>query len=163
MSTSLYLGAEVSSRLLLPTVPVAGPVPPLASRSLPGPSRENLTANNGPWRILRTIYDDPKPTIIEESAETSPPPEPEVRPWGSETRLTLRRFQVQDDHPELDSSTGHLEVKVQLPARELTWHSEWDVHSDRMNFYYLFKRELRENGKLIRERKWQGTIPRDHQ
>jgi len=159
MSTSLYLGAEVSSRLLLPTVPVAGPVPPLASRSLPGPSREANSGNNKPWRILRTIYDDPKPTIIEESAESKP----DVRPWGSQTRLTFRRFQVQDDHPELASATGHMEWKVQLPARELTWHSEWDVHSDKTNFYYLFKRELRENDKLIRERTWQETIARDHQ
>ena len=70
---------------------------------------------------------------------------------------------MQDDHPELASSTGHIDVKIQLPARDLAWHSEWDVHSDKTNFYYLFKRELRENGKLIRERQWEETIPRDHQ
>jgi uncharacterized protein len=163
MSTSLYLGAEVPSRLLLPTVPVGGPAPPLASKSLPRTSGERVGSNNSPWRILRTIYDDPKPTIIEEGSEGSTPPTLRVRPWGSQTRSALRRFQVQDDHPDLASSTGHIDLKVQLPARELTWHSEWDVHSDKANFYYLFKRELRENGKLIRKRTWQETIPRDHQ
>src|SRR5262249_39928350 len=54
MSTSLYLGGKDPSRLLLPTVPVVGPVPPLASKALPGISEPS--ANNGPWRIQRTLY-----------------------------------------------------------------------------------------------------------
>jgi hypothetical protein len=37
------------------------------------------------------------------------------------------------------------------------------VRSDKTNFYYLLARQLHENGKLIRERKWQEAIPRDHQ
>jgi hypothetical protein len=35
--------------------------------------------------------------------------------------------------------------------------------SDRENFYYTYTRRALENGKLIREKTWKETIPRDHQ
>jgi hypothetical protein len=76
---------------------------------------------------------------------------------------THRVFELRDDHPELASYTGGNDFRVQLPQRELTWHNEWDIRSDVANFYYRFKRELREDGKIIREKEWKETVPRDHQ
>jgi hypothetical protein len=52
---------------------------------------------------------------------------------------------------------------VDLPGRNLRWTGTLDVRSDKTNFYYKFRRQLRKNGQLIREKKWQETIPRDHQ
>ena len=88
---------------------------------------------------------------------------PQVWPWGRYSGRYHRAMQVQDDHPELASYTGSNDFRVQLPNRELIWHSEWDLHSDTGNFYYLFRRQLSENGKVIREKEWKETIPRDHQ
>jgi hypothetical protein len=84
-------------------------------------------------------------------------------PWGDYSGFGFRRLEVSDNHPELASYTGQNEFKLQRPERDLHWHSEWDIHSDKTNFYYRFKRELQENGKLIREKEWKETIPRDHQ
>jgi predicted acyl esterase len=160
MSTSLYLGGKEPSQLLLPTVPVTGPLPSLAAKSVP--SRGEYSANNGPWRIVRALYDVSKPTIVEEKSR--PSGKPRVHTWGTETRDSLHRFQVDDDHPELASYSGHYEFEFHLASSRLvTWRTDWDVHSDKTNFYYLLTRQLRENGKLIRKRKWQETIPRDHQ
>src|SRR5581483_8496278 len=89
MSTSLYLGGKRPSRLLLPTVPVTGPVPGIASKALPA-SSEHI-ANNGPWRVSRTIYDVPRLTIVEEVSRGTPIARP--HPWGKETRTSLGRFQ----------------------------------------------------------------------
>ena len=38
-----------------------------------------------------------------------------------------------------------------------------DLTSDQRNFYYTFQRKLTQGGKLVRERKWTETIPRDWQ
>ena len=159
MTTSLYLGGREPSRLLLPTVPITSPLPAPTFQAVPAVPEHR--ANNGPWRVQRTLYDQPKPTIIEEGRTDYGPKQ--QWPWGSYSRSISHDFAVPDDHPELASYTGHNNLKVQLPGRELLWLTEWDIHGDKTNFYYFFKRELRENGKLIREKQWQETIARDHQ
>ena len=73
------------------------------------------------------------------------------------------RFEVQDAHPDIASAHGEGETDVDLPGRNLRWTDTLDVRSDKTNFYYKFRRQLRKNGQLIREKKWQETIPRDHQ
>jgi hypothetical protein len=52
---------------------------------------------------------------------------------------------------------------VALPGRALVWGVVLNLKSDENNFYYHFERTLTENGKMIREKKWDETIPRDHQ
>ena len=44
-----------------------------------------------------------------------------------------------------------------------TWQAELDFSSDRENFYYRYTRRLLENGELLREKRWEETIPRDFQ
>jgi hypothetical protein len=50
-----------------------------------------------------------------------------------------------------------------LTGRILIWSVVIDFSSDLHNFYYHSERHLTENGKLIREKSWNDTIPRDHQ
>jgi len=73
------------------------------------------------------------------------------------------RFEVKDAHPEIASAHGEGEADVDLPDRKLCWTVTLDVRSDKTNFYYKFRRRLRKNGQVIREKTWQETIPRDHQ
>jgi hypothetical protein len=52
---------------------------------------------------------------------------------------------------------------VNLPNRALVWSVVLDLRSDDKNFYYHFERHLIENGKPLRDKTWEETIPRDHQ
>jgi len=157
MTTSLYVGGEQASRLLLPTVPLASPLPAPNFKSLP-PIKE-ATSVSPTWTLQRSMFG--KPTTIETG--TKDYSRKRQWPWGDYSGFGFRRLEVSDNHPELASYTGQNEFKLQRPERDLHWHSEWDIHSDKTNFYYRFKRELQENGKLIREKEWKETIPRDHQ
>jgi hypothetical protein len=54
-------------------------------------------------------------------------------------------------------------VTLQGGKRVLAWRALHDMRSDDRNFYLNVTRELSENGKLIRRKQWQSTVPRDGQ
>jgi hypothetical protein len=58
---------------------------------------------------------------------------------------------------------GEAATAVKLKDRTLTWSVNLDLTSDQRNFYYSFQRRLTQGSKLVRERKWTETIPRDLQ
>jgi hypothetical protein len=58
---------------------------------------------------------------------------------------------------------GEAVMTVKLKDRELVWRTVQNTHSDQKNFYIEVKRQLTENGKEIRSRQWQTTVPRDGQ
>lgn len=166
MTTSLYLGGAraQASRLLLPTVPVVSALPPPHFRSV-APSDRPMSPQSGPppsqarWTLQRGEHG--KPTIVEEGRGQWS--KPQAWPWALYSGRSHRVFAVQDEHPELASYTGFVDLREQFPRRELIWHTEWNVHSDRTNFYYDLKRELLENDKVIRTKEWQDAVARDHQ
>jgi uncharacterized protein len=165
MTTSLYLGGrDDPSRLLLPVVPTAGPMP--APRFNPVVQPEHSTSHqpaqqpSPAWTLYRSEFG--RPTVIE-SGRKEGWSKPQNWPWGSYYNRSFRSFEIQDDHPEAASHGGSNDFRVQLPERELVWHSEWNLHSDTTNFYYRFQRQLSENGKIIRQKEWTATVPRDHQ
>jgi hypothetical protein len=43
------------------------------------------------------------------------------------------------------------------------WRGELSIASDATHFHYRFRRTLSENGRTVRERGWEASIPRDHQ
>lgn len=163
MTTSLYLGGDHASHLLLPMVPVSGSLPPphfnpVAKLNQPA-SVEPIRPPSPAWTLKRSEFG--QPTTVEFGVRHLS--RPKLWPWGSYRTLNFRTFEVQDDHPESASYVGENEFRVISTKRELTWHIEWNLHSDTTNFYYLFRRELRENGKIIRQKEWKDTIARDHQ
>jgi hypothetical protein len=58
---------------------------------------------------------------------------------------------------------GEAESVFTLLGRTLTWRGHQLVTTDKKNFYYTSTRELLKDGKSIKSRTWQETIPRDHQ
>jgi glutamyl/glutaminyl-tRNA synthetase len=54
-------------------------------------------------------------------------------------------------------------MDLELPGRTVSWEAELSFTSDRANFYYTYRRRLIENGRLLREKAWTDTIPRDFQ
>jgi hypothetical protein len=84
-------------------------------------------------------------------------------PWGEERSQEAIRYEVDDDNPAEARMNGTHRMEVDLPGRKLVWEAELDFRSDRDYFHYSYFRRLTENGKPVREKTWQETIPRDHQ
>ena len=83
-------------------------------------------------------------------------------PWGKATHSEVIIREVQDDRPDRASVSSDMKTTVQLENRSLTWQGILRLSSDRENFYYTYTRRLLENGRLVREKTWEETIPRDH-
>ncbi|MFZ0738978.1 MAG: CocE/NonD family hydrolase [Candidatus Acidiferrales bacterium] len=163
MTTALRLGGNDATHMILPVVPLDNglprPVfqPPEPSDRAPGvhgagdylPGELWTKTQDGFNHVTRLDWWDGK-TFTE-------------FPWGKTSHQDKMHFEVQDAHSETASFHGVGESTVELPGRDLLWRDVLDFRSDKVNFYYDFKRELYLNGQLIREKSWQATIPRDHQ
>jgi len=53
-------------------------------------------------------------------------------------------------------------MSLTLPIAVI-YYLSFDVLSDEKDFHVIFKREIFENDKLVRQREWQETIPRNFQ
>ena len=84
-------------------------------------------------------------------------------PWGTERTFETIRYEVKDEAPADAQVLGTHRMEVELPGRKLVWDAELSFRSDRQNFLYSYRRRLTENGKLVREKTWTQTIPRDYQ
>jgi putative CocE/NonD family hydrolase len=84
-------------------------------------------------------------------------------PWGEERNSESITYDAKDGEPDKASVRGEYSTVVTLPGRTLRWESAVVFRSDRDNFHYSAVRRLFENGTLIREKKWDDTIPRDLQ
>jgi hypothetical protein len=154
MTTSLQLGGDRASHLVLPVVSAESPLlPPRFSAPSGSPEPRYAAA---PWSLQ--TFEFGKPARFESGVSGT-----EKFPWGQKSESGRLTYQIQDDHPEAASYRGEYETSVQLQNRKVVWRSHFDLHSDQTYFYFQFKRELMENGKLIREKTWKETVPRDHQ
>ena len=166
MTTSLRLGGDDGSRIDLPVVPNASPSPIPALRA-PEPSTDaeaaksselNLSSNvpGLSWRVSH----DP---ALQQSTVDWRGGSTDDYPWGREETREHLVYQADDLHPEKSSAHGEVEMEITLKNRKLLWRGILTAESDRQFFYVGFKRELLENGKLIRTREWKATVPRDNQ
>jgi hypothetical protein len=71
------------------------------------------------------------------------------------------RYEVDDDHPAEASARGEARTEVHLPDRLLIFSSVLDLDGDTESLRYRFRRELRKDGELIRERSWERRFRRD--
>jgi uncharacterized protein len=81
--------------------------------------------------------------------------------WGRETDEEYLRYEVNDDRPATSSVHGEARTEIHLDGRMLIISSVLDLDSDEQSLNYRFRRELREDGLLIRERSWERRYPRD--
>ncbi|HVR72374.1 MAG TPA: CocE/NonD family hydrolase [Vicinamibacteria bacterium] len=155
MTTSLYVGAEASSRLVLPVMPFEPrPTPDFVTVPMGQPQ----AAGTWPGRY-RTIRDDVRQaTRVEWSGESE-----STAPWGRVFDRERLTYEVEDARPESASIRGEAEQEVHLPGRVLSWKAFLELVSDRERFRYRLRRQLSENGRVVRERTWEEAIPRDHQ
>jgi uncharacterized protein len=83
--------------------------------------------------------------------------------WGRMNDHEQMSYELKDSDPESSTVHGEGSTTVELPDRKLVWGVVLDLRSDAKNFYYHFERHLSENGKEIRKKTWDDTIPRDNQ
>jgi putative CocE/NonD family hydrolase len=155
MTMSLHVE---DSSLVLPVVPVeGGSVPRFGSpATTPIPTDVTREGHIQPtaWTIDR----------FDGTAMASWKGEEETRfPWGRMRSIEYLRFKVADDRPDLAAALGEGDLHVTLPGRTLQWRTRLSLRSDAETFRYRYRRTLAENGRVIRERTWEESIPRDFQ
>ena len=167
MTTTLRVGGDSGSRIELPVVPAAGPrSAPVFARvegamgaAAPG-GEEGLNLSSNVPGLKWTVSRDPaaQTASVEWRGGSST-----TFDWGREDVREVMIFKADDLHPESSSVHGEAETTILLPGRELRWLGVLDTTSDRENFYVGYRRELYQNGALLRLREWKSTVPRDGQ
>jgi uncharacterized protein len=162
VTTSLHLGKQ--TRLLLPVAPHEKRPVPKFSVPLPDPILAGFTtldsgniSGYGEIGIIERNTSSRTTKIVATNSGG------DRYPWGTERYTESITHQTNDDHPEQTSMTGTHKMTVELKGRTLVWEADLSFRSDLENFYYSYTRRLLENGKLVREKQWTDTIPRDFQ
>jgi uncharacterized protein len=162
MTTTLQLGGANPSWLELPVVPVQAPAKPVfdALVNEPAPKGEvEWSGSTWPPKVWTVTHDLlTNSTRVFWSADDSG-----KFPFGVMKDYEEMSYEASDDHPEISSMHGVGSTSVDLSGRALVWSVVLNLKSDQTNFYYHFERTLTENGKEIRHKVWDETIPRDHQ
>ena len=163
MTTTLRLGPG-ASRVVLPVVPHAPrPVPhflsPSESPQLPGFETLDTGTSSG-YGEISSVDRNPQTGEVTATATNTGG---QRYPWGVERYRETIRHSVKDADPAKASMTGSHRMEVELPGRTLLWEAELSFSSDKDDFHYSYRRRLSENGKLVREKTWEDTIPRDYQ
>ena len=160
MTTSLNLGGNDGSRLVLPVVAMPGAVPPPFSPPRPSEKRADIRGTGDTWPGDWTLARDEahqKSNVglnLKFQAEF---------PWVRLTGYEKLSYETDDLHPELSSVRGEKELSYALKERTLTWRGHLVLSSDVKNFYYKYTRELLKDGQMVRSKTWEETVPRDHQ
>ena len=161
MTTSLWLGGLNTSRLELPFVPLESPARshfavPEKETPLAGVTSEGDTWPPQDWTVTRDVLAGS--TRVAWSGNDS-----SKYPWGKLKDHEQMSYVVADAKPAVSEVHGEGSTTVELPGRTLVWSVVLNLRSDAQNFYYHFERHLTENGKPLRDKTWEETIPRDHQ
>jgi hypothetical protein len=160
MTTSLRLGGEQGSRVLLPIVPVHGTEVTTLKPPEPSEERKDVQTVGFPWPGEWTVLRDEgrqKSTVHWRGKDES------TFPWGKETDFESLQYDVEDASPEKCAVKGEAESIFALKGRTLTWRGHLSVTTDEKNFYYRYTRDVLKDGKMVKTKTWEEAIPRDHQ
>jgi uncharacterized protein len=165
MTTSLNLGGPQPTRIELPVIPPgtrAGPQfrtpdpdPSYASAGYGGYQSETVSGYPEIGVVTRNYLDGTVRAVAENAGTMS-------YPWGKIHYSERIEHKADDRHPEAAGVVSEVTQTITLPDRILRFEGVLDFHSDLQNFYYTYTRRLLRDGELVRERKWQETIPRDY-
>jgi uncharacterized protein len=164
MTTTLNLGGPDPTRLILPVVPAATRptpkfLPPEDEPGLAGFETLDAGTTSG-YGEISSVDRNPQTRTARVVATNNGGTK---YPWGTERTTESIVHESQDDHPEATSVTGEYSTTLELKGRTLRWESRVTVRSDQTSFHYTQVRRLLQDGKLLREKTWEDTIPRDFQ
>jgi hypothetical protein len=83
--------------------------------------------------------------------------------WGRVVDEEYLRYQVSDADPAHAAARGEARTEIHLPDRLLVFSSVLELDSDVTSLQYRYRRELREDGLLVRERSWERQFRRTKQ
>jgi hypothetical protein len=163
MTTSVMLGGEAASRIVLPRVPVHGPAAPALAAPEPIEAPPQIkgiggggAAWPGEWTVLRDEARQHSTVIWKGKTAVS-------YPWGRFDHSEQLTYDVDDAHPDVARVQGDSQYIQAVKDHVLTWRGRLDVSSDARTFFYKYTRTLLRDGEVIRTRTWEEPIPRDHQ
>ena len=160
MTTTLQLGGDVGSRLTLPLVPPSIYAVPQFAPPEPSAERSDIKGEGFPWPgEWKTERDE----VNAKTKVTWTGKSQETYPWGIEKDSEGITYLVDDNDPAGSSAHGEAEIAMALKDHTLTWQGHLTLASDAKNFFYKYVRELYQDGKILKQKTWEETIPRDHQ
>jgi hypothetical protein len=72
-------------------------------------------------------------------------------------------YQARDDDPAHARATAQVITERRWHGHRVRWEGQTQITSDATQFHYLHRRQLLEDGKVIREKVWTQDVPRDFQ
>jgi predicted acyl esterase len=163
MTTSVMLGGDSASRIVLPRVPLHGPTAPAFAAPEPIEAPHGITgiggggaAWPGEWTVLRDEARQRSTVTWKGTTAVS-------YPWGRFDHSEKLTYDIDDAHPDLARVQGDSEYIQAVKNHVLTWRGRLDVSSDAQTFFYKYTRTLLRDGVVIRTKTWEEPIPRDHQ
>jgi predicted acyl esterase len=166
MTTALSVDGAQPSHVVLPIMPPSdrtGPEfpPPAGNPELPGygslPIGDETDSGYSETKSVERNLTTSTTRVTASGTSGS------VYPWGTIKYWETMVHEARDDDPSRAGVTGKSRYLVELRGRTVTAEGELSLTSDRGNFYYTYTRRVLENGKLVKEKTWKETIPRDHQ
>jgi uncharacterized protein len=163
MTTTVMLGGEAASQVVLPRVPLHGPAAPAFAAPEPVEEPPGIAgiggggaAWPGEWTVLRDEGRQRSTVVWKGTTAVS-------YPWGRFDHSEKLTYDVDDAHPDVARVQGDSEYIQAVKDHVLTWRGRLDVSSDAQTFFYKYTRTLLRDGVIIRTKTWEEPIPRDHQ
>lgn len=166
MTTTLRVDGADASHIVVPVVPPSDRprpdfLPPTKDPELPGygylkVGDETNSGSSKTWDIVRSPNDSQTRIIVSSAGGL-------VYPWGTISHWNEIVHKAQDDDPARAGVSGKRRYTIKLGRRTVIVEGDLSVTSDGENFYYTYTRRALEDGKLIKEKTWKETIPRDFQ
>jgi predicted acyl esterase len=163
LTTSLLMGGDEASRVILPRVPVHGPAAPAFAPPEPVDEPAGVSAIGGSdgawpgqWTVLRDQAHERSTVVWQGQVAIG-------YPWGRFDHSERLTYDIDDAHPDAARVQGDSEYIQRVKDHTLTWRGRLDVSSDAHTFFYKYTRTLLRDGTIIRTKSWDEPIPRDHQ
>jgi uncharacterized protein len=158
MAADLFVGGKDGSRITLPVVPAGSDQERRWPKLEEGEAPPGV-GSSGDVLPVRWTVDRQGPQVSARWEGRSAA----WFPWGRQEFMERLAFQADDEAPARASVHGEAETVVKLEGRTLVWRSDLGIASDPTHFHYRYRRTLEEDGRRVRERSWEESIPRDHQ
>jgi uncharacterized protein len=159
--TSLRVGGEDGTHLVLPVLPDADALPsPSWDPPTPKIAAPGIRSGGDPFPAPWTVRRDERwgtTTVSWRGTQRLD------LGWCVQTYAESMSYRVSDEQPDRASVSGEATTTVEMTGRVLVWRGLLEIESDAESFLYFFGRWLQENGRLIRSRRWDERVPRDFQ
>jgi putative CocE/NonD family hydrolase len=167
MTLSLAVGGDAATRLVLPVLPGPDREGRSGSLEVEMPPSSGTVGMDGfvndgfmlplTWTVERDEANGVT-TVRWEGRESA------TYPWAVIDGTEGLEYTVADDDPAHASARGQAKTDVRTSSgRKITFRHDLTIESDEQSFAFGYTRQLYEAGELVRERKWEERLGRDHQ